>query len=150
MQSAGFKPRVLMYDPSIYEPGFIKQGGSAVDGARYFVNFTPLNESQPELNLYKKWLQQVAPGAQPTFFGLFAWSAAKLFVEKSVALGGKLTRSSLVSAVRSTNGWTGGGSHSPMSVGSKHPPACVRWMTIKNGQFVSYTSKYVCGGYTKA
>jgi ABC-type branched-subunit amino acid transport system substrate-binding protein len=149
MQSAGFKPQVLMYDPSIYEPGFLKQAGSAADGAKFFVNFTPLNESQPELNLYKQWLQQVAPGAQPTFFGLFAWSAAKLFVEKSLQLGGKLTRASLVSAVRSTNGWTGGGAHSPMSVGSKHPPVCVRWMQVKNEQFASYTSKYVCGGYTR-
>lgn len=150
MQSAGFKPEVLMYDPSVYDPGFIKQGGSAVDGAYFFVNFTPLNESQPELDLYKKWLQQTAPGAQPTFFGMFAWSAAKLFVEKSLQLGGNLTRQSLVAAVKATNGWTGGGMHSPMSVGAKHPPVCVRWMTIKGGQFVSYTPKYVCGGYTKA
>jgi ABC-type branched-subunit amino acid transport system substrate-binding protein len=139
-----------MLDPSAYEPGFLKQGGSAVNGVKFFVNFTPLDESQPELNLYKKWLQQVAPGAQPTFFGLFAWSATKLFVEKSIQLGGKLTRASLVAAVKGTNGWTGGGMHSPMSVGSKHPPVCVRWMTVKNGQFVPYTSKYVCGGYTKA
>ncbi len=151
MQSGGFKPTVLMYDPSVYEAGFLKQGGTAVEGAKFFVNFTPLTESQTELNLYKKWLQQVAPGAQPTFFGLFAWSAAKLFVEKSLALGGKLTRASLVSAIRSTNGWTGGGAHSPMSVGSKHPPVCVRWMTVKNGNFVPYGStKYTCGGYTKA
>ena len=150
MQSGGFKPEVLMYDPSIYESGFLKQAGSAADGAYFFVNFTPLNESQPELDLYKKWLQQAAPGAQPTFFGMFAWSAAKLFVEKSLQLGGKLTRQSLIAAVRSTNGWTGGGMHSPMSVGAKHPPVCVRWMTIKGGQFTSYTPKYVCGGYTKA
>jgi ABC-type branched-subunit amino acid transport system substrate-binding protein len=150
MQSAGFKPEVLMYDPSVYDPGFIKQGGSAVEGAYFFVNFTPLNESQPELDLYKRWLQQVAPGAQPTFFGMFAWSAAKLFVEKSLELGGKLTRASLVAAVKGSDGWTGGGMHSPMSVGSKHPPVCVRWMTIKGGQFVSYTPKYTCGGYTSA
>jgi ABC-type branched-subunit amino acid transport system substrate-binding protein len=151
MQSAGFKPEVLMYDPSVYEPGFLTQGGSAVEGANFFVNFTPLNESQPELNLYKKWLQQVAPGAQPTFFGLFAWSAAKLFVEKSLELGGKLTRPSLVAAVKSVDGWTGGGAHSPMSVGSKHPPVCVRWMTVKGGAFVpAGDTKYTCGGYTSA
>jgi ABC-type branched-subunit amino acid transport system substrate-binding protein len=150
MQSAGFKPEVLMYDPSIYDPAFLKQAGSAAEGAYFFVNFTPLNESQPELDLYKKWLQQTSPGAQPTFFGMFAWSAAKLFVEKSMALGGKLTRASLIAAVKASDGWTGGGMHSPMSVGSKHPPVCVRWMTIKGGQFVSYTPKYVCGGYTSA
>jgi ABC-type branched-subunit amino acid transport system substrate-binding protein len=151
MQSAGFKPQVLMYDPSVYEPGFLKQGGTAVEGAKFFVNFTPLNESQPELNLYKKWLGQVAPGAQPTFFGLFAWSAAKLFVEKSIALGGKLTPAALVNSIRGVNGWTAGGMHAPMSVGSKHPPVCVRWMTVKNGNFVPYgATKYTCGGYSRA
>ena len=71
-------------------------------------------------------------------------------MEKSVELGGKLTRASLVAAVKGTNNWTGGGMHSPMSVGSKHPPVCVRWMTVKSGQFVPFTSKYVCGSYTKA
>ena len=150
MQSAGFKPTVLMYDPSVYDNGFLTQGGSAVEGSYFFVNFTPLNESQPELDLYKKWLQQVAPGAQPTFFGLFAWSASKLFVQKSLELGGKLTRPALIAAVRGSDGWTGGGMHAPMSVGSKHPPVCVRWMTIKGGQFVPFTPKYVCGGYTAA
>jgi ABC-type branched-subunit amino acid transport system substrate-binding protein len=151
MQSAGFKPEVLMYDPSVYEPGFIKQGGSAVEGAYLFVNFTPLNESQPELNQYKRWLGQVAPGAQPTFFGLFAWSAAKLFVEKSIALGGKLTPAALVAEVRKSDGWTGGGMHAPMTLGSKHPPVCLRWMTIKGGNFVPFGStKYTCGAYTKA
>jgi ABC-type branched-subunit amino acid transport system substrate-binding protein len=149
MQSAGFKPEVLMYDPSVYEPGFLTQGGSAVEGANFFINFTPLNESQPELDLYKKWLQQVAPGAQPTFFGLFAWSASKLFVEKALELGGKLTRSSLVAAVKSVDGWTGGGAHAPMAVGPKHPPGCVRWMQVKNGAFVPVgDTKYTCGGYT--
>jgi len=150
MQSGGFKPTVLMYDPSIYEPGFLKQAGSAAEGAKFFVNFTPLNESQPELDLYKKWLGQTSPGAQPTFFGLFAWSASKLFVEKSLALGGQLTRSSLSAAVRNTNGWTGGGMHAPMSVGAKHPPVCVRWMQVQGGQFASFTPKYTCGGYTSA
>jgi ABC-type branched-subunit amino acid transport system substrate-binding protein len=150
MQSGGFKPTVLMYDPSVYEPGFLKQGGTAVEGAKFFVNFTPLNESQPVLNLYKKWLGQTSPGAQPTFFGLFAWSAADLFATRAMELGGKLTKASLVAAVRATNNWTDGGLHAPMSVGSKHPPVCVRWMQVKGGQFASFTPKYVCGGYTSA
>ena len=130
--------------------GFLKQAGSAAEGAKFFVNFTPLNESQPVVDLYKKWLQQVAPGAQPTFFGLFAWSAADLFATKAMELGGKLTRASLVQAVQGIDGWTDGGAHAPMSVGAKHPPVCVRWMTVQGGNFVSYTPKYVCGGYTKA
>jgi len=150
MQSAGYKPKVFMLDPSAYEQGFLKQGGTAVDGVKFFVNFTPLEEHQTELDLYKKWLQQTAPGSSPTFFGLFAWSATKLFVERSIALGGKLNRASLIAQIRATNGWTGGGSHSPMNVGNKTPPVCVRWMTVKGGRFTPFTAKYICGGYTKA
>ena len=43
--------------------------------------------------LYRAWLDQVKPGATPNYFGLYAWSAARLFVEQAVALGGKLTAS---------------------------------------------------------
>jgi ABC-type branched-subunit amino acid transport system substrate-binding protein len=151
MQSAGFKPQVLMYDPSVYDPGFLSSGGSAVDGAYMFINFLPLNSNQPEMNLYRQWLQQVSPGASPTFFGLFAWAAAKLFVQEALQLGGKLTRASLVNAVKGVNNYTGGGAFGPMMVGAKHPPSCVRYMRVQNGQFVPFGGdNYVCGGYSRA
>ncbi|MGO4255387.1 ABC transporter substrate-binding protein [Marmoricola sp. RAF53] len=150
MQSAGFKPKVLMYDPSVYDPGFLKSGGSAVEGAYMFINFLPLDSNQPEMNLYRKWLQQVSPGAQPTFFGLFAWSAMKLFVEKSIALGGKLNRASLIAAIRPISNWTGGGAHGPMEVGTKHAPSCIRYMQVQGGKFVPFGgTSYLCAGQTK-
>jgi ABC-type branched-subunit amino acid transport system substrate-binding protein len=150
MQSAGFKPDVLMYDPSVYDNGFLKSGGSAVEGAYMFINFLPLDSNQPEMNLYRKWLGQAAPGAQPTFFGLFAWSAAKLFVEKAIGLGGKLTRASMVSAIRSVSDWQGGGAHGPMAVGTKHAPSCIRYMQVQGGKFVPYGgTSYLCAGSSK-
>lgn len=150
MQQGGFNPPVKFFDPSIYDPAFLQTAGSAANGAYMFISFTPLESSQSELNLYKQWLQQVSPGAQPTFFGIFAWSAAKLFVEKAAALGGKLTQPALVASFRSTNGWTGAGMHAPMAVGSKHPPSCYRYMVVKNGSFVPYGStKYLCNGYSR-
>lgn len=150
MQSASFNPAVKFFDSSIYDPAFLQTGGGAATGAYMSISFTPLDSNQPELNLYRQWLQQVSPGSQPTFFGLFAWSAAKLFVEKAAGLGGKLTRASLVSTFRSTEGWTGGGMHAPMSVGGKHPPSCYRYMVVKNGAFVPYgPTKYVCNGYSR-
>lgn len=147
IQQANFKPQVRLYDPSVYDKNFLKTGGSAVEGVFMFINFTPLEESQPELNLYKKWLQQVAPGADPTFFGEFAWSASKLFVEQSIKLGGKLSRASLVAALKSQHKWTGGGMHGPMDVGGKHSPSCIRFMQVKGGKFVPLGSKeYTCRG----
>jgi ABC-type branched-subunit amino acid transport system substrate-binding protein len=151
MQSGGFKPDIYMLDPTAYDAGYVKTGGSAVDGTVVFINFTPFEESQPELNLYKKWLQQVAPGAAPTFFGEFAWSAAKLFVEQAIALGGQLTRASLVSRVSGINNWTGGGMHGPMMVGSKHSPSCVRFLQLSGGKWSPYGgNQYVCAGYSRA
>ena len=50
------------------------------------------DHSVKEMALYRSWLEQVKPGATPNFFGLYAWSAARLFVEQAVALGGKLDR----------------------------------------------------------
>ncbi len=151
MQSADFKPQVLLYDPSVYDDNFLKTGGSAVEGAFMYINFTPLNESQPELNLYKQWLQQVSPGAKPTFFGAFSWSAAKMFVEKAQALGGKLTRASLVSSLKGISDWTGGGMHGPMDVGGKHNPSCIRFMRVKGGKFVPEGgTKYMCNGSSRA
>ena len=151
MQSANFKPDVMFFDPTVYDAGFVKSGGSAVEGAITFAAFTPFEESQPELNRYKQWLQQVAPGATPTFFGLFSWSAAKMFVEESLQLGGNLTRSSLVAKVKTVHSWTGGGMHSPMDVGSNHAPSCIRFLQLHNGRWQPLKgTSYTCHGYSKA
>ena len=98
MQQQGFHPEVFMLDPTAYTRDFVQSGGDAVEGATLFINFTPFEEasSNKELQLYLSWLQQVKPGAEPSFFGLFSWSAARLFVERATALGGKLTRASLI------------------------------------------------------
>ncbi|WP_332644865.1 ABC transporter substrate-binding protein, partial [Aeromicrobium sp.] len=147
MQSANFKPDVMFFDPTVYDAGFVRSGGSAVEGAITFTNFTPFEESQPEINLYKRWLQQVAPGAAPTFFGLFAWSATKLFVAESLSLGGKLTRSSLVANVRGVRAWKADGAHGPMDVGGKHSPSCVRFLQLRGGKWVPLKgTAYVCHG----
>jgi ABC-type branched-subunit amino acid transport system substrate-binding protein len=151
MQSASYKPDVLYFDPTVYDAGFVRSGGSAVEGAITSPSFTPFEESQAELNRYKQWLQQVAPGAVPTFFGLYSWSAAKLFVEKSLGLGGKLTRASLVAQVRGVRQWTGGGMHGPMDVGGKHAPSCVRFLQLRGGRWVPLKgSAYSCRGAGKA
>lgn len=151
MQAANYKPKVFMLDPSAYEKGFLDTGGSAIENTILYVNFTPFEESQPELDRYKQWLQQTSPGANPTFFGLYAWSASKLFVEQAIALGGKLSRPALVERLKGVKNWTGGGSHGPMQVGAKHAPSCIRFLQVKNNKFVPLRgTKFVCGGYSKA
>ena len=49
---------------------------------------------------------------------MFAWSAARLFVERAIALGGKLSRAGLLADLAKVDNWTANGMHSPQHVGA--------------------------------
>jgi ABC-type branched-subunit amino acid transport system substrate-binding protein len=151
MRDQGFTPDAYVLDPTAYTPDYIKTGGEGTEGTYLFVNFTPFEEAggNKELQLYTTWLNQVNPGAQPTFFGLFSWSAARLFVQEAAALGGKLTRSALVDRLEKVDNWTGNGLHGPQHVGAKNVGDCWRFLRVKGGKFVAEGStKYSCNGVT--
>ena len=153
MQQQGFKPDAFVLDPTGYDPRYVQSGGSAVEGTKIFINFTMFEEarSNKEMQLYQSWLQQVKPGATPTFFGLFSWSAARLFVQQSLALGGRLSRPALVQSVRGVDNWTSNGLHSPQHVGSKQTGDCWRWIKLQGGKWVPEGSThYSCDGVTRA
>jgi ABC-type branched-subunit amino acid transport system substrate-binding protein len=152
MQGAGFEPDVFLLDPTAYDPLFVKSGGDAVDGAFVFIDFVPREEAtrSPELRLYRQWLQQVSPGAVPTYFGLFAWSAARLFVEQAAGLGGKLGRASLVDRMRKVRAWTDHGLHAPQDVGGKTNSNCWRFLRLHDGRWAPVGgSQYLCRGETR-
>lgn len=151
MQKAGFKPDLFLFDPVAYDAGFVESGGSAVDGAVSFMNFVPFEEasSNAEMQLYLKYLQQVNPNATPSFFGLFAWSAARLFVTEALALGGNLSRDSLVEKVKGVDNWTANGLHAPQHVGPKKTPECWRFLQLNDGKWSPIGgTKYSCTGVT--
>jgi len=115
------------------------------------MNFVPFEEANTnrEMQLYLSWLQQASPGASPTFFGVFSWSAARLFVEKSIALGGKLSRSTLVEALRKTDNWTANGMTAPQHVGTKKTSDCWRFLQLSGGAWKPVGgTKYTCAGTT--
>lgn len=150
MEQQNFEPDVFMLDPTAYTKEY-QQGGSAVEGTTIFTNFVPFEEAgrNPETQLYLSWLQQVKPGAEPTFFGVFAWSAARLFVEQATALGGKLDRGALIEAVRKVDSWTANNLHSPQVVGPKRTGECWRFIQLKGAAWVPVGgTKYTCNGTT--
>ena len=153
MQQQGFKPDAFVLDPTGYDPRYVESGADAVEGTKIFINIAMFEEarSNKEMQLYQAWLQQVKPGATPTFFGVFSWSAARLFVEQSLALGGKLNRESLLQSVRKVDNWTSNGLHSPQHVGSKATGDCWRWIHLQGGKWVPEGStKYTCDGVSNA
>lgn len=152
MQNSSFHPEVFLLDPTAYNDTFVQSGGSAVDGASVFIDFTPFEEADrsAELRLYEAWLQQVAPGAKPSYFGLFAWSAARLFGQEAAALGGHLDRARLVDRIRAVSGWTDRGLHAPQAVGPKVNSSCWRILRLQHGSWrPSGGRSYLCHGSTK-
>ncbi|MFD1246967.1 ABC transporter substrate-binding protein [Nocardioides ginsengisoli] len=147
MQQQGFKPDFFLQDPTIYDQRYVQQAGALAEGDYiYSSNDLFENKNNAEIQLYLSWLQQVKPGAIPNYYGLYAWSATRLFVEKAIALGGRLTRASLVDAVRHTTSWTGNGAHTAMNLGTANTPPCQKVVQYKGGRWQQVSSgNYLCG-----
>lgn len=151
MKQQGFTPDVFLLDATAYDPRYVKAAGSDGDGTYVFMNNEMFNSTNPEVKLYLSWLQQVKPGATPTFYGLYAWSATRLFVEQSVKLGGKLNRANLVAALSGVKDWTGNGIHAPQQVGGKTTSGCSKIIKLSGGNWSQASSgTYLCGPTTEA
>ncbi|GAB2887806.1 ABC transporter substrate-binding protein [Nocardioides pacificus] len=147
MKQQGFSPKVFLLDATGYDARYVEQAGGDGDGTLVYMNNQMFEDTSiKEMALYRSWLQQVKPGAVPNFYGLYAWSAARLFVERSIALGGKLTRQSLVAELAKIKDWTGNGLHAPMDVGAKMTAECTKFIELKGGKWSQVSSgDFLCG-----
>jgi ABC-type branched-subunit amino acid transport system substrate-binding protein len=152
MQQQNFHPEFVL-DPEFYDPAFVQQGGSAVNGVHIWANQLPFEQvgQSPEMQTYETWLQRVSPGATPNYFGLFAWAAGRLFVQEALALGGNLTRANLVQALRGVDNYTGNGLFGPQHVGAKITASCYGFITLQNGKWVRENTggNFLCGSVVK-
>jgi ABC-type branched-subunit amino acid transport system substrate-binding protein len=151
MSQQSFKP-VFVLDPVAYDPGYVKSGGSAVDGTKIWINSRLFEESSsiPEMQTYITWLKRVAPSAQPNYFGIYAWSAGRLFTQKALELGGQLNRASMIAALKKVDGWTGIGMFGPQHVAAKITAGCYGFIQLKGGKWVREgPAPFSCGGVTK-
>jgi ABC-type branched-subunit amino acid transport system substrate-binding protein len=151
MQQQDFHP-LFVLDPVAYDPGYIAAGGSAVEGTHIWINSRIFEQagSIPEMQNYITWLNRVVPGAKPNYFGMFAWSAGRLFTQKAIELGGKLTRQSLLAALSTVDNWTGLGMFGPQHVGKRLTGSCYGFITLKGGQWVREgPAPFSCGSTVK-
>lgn len=145
MESANFKPDILQLAQTNFSTEYVKNSGASGNGSLIWVPHKLFTQPNAEMALYLRWLQQVRPGADPSSFGVFAWSAARLFVEKSIALGGKLSRPALVAAVKKEGSWTANGLHTSMDVGGKSTFQCGYFTRLNGGVWKQSPASPVCG-----
>jgi ABC-type branched-subunit amino acid transport system substrate-binding protein len=147
MDQQGFDPEVFLQDATIYDENYVEQAGSLGDGT-YVYSSTALFDDvkNKEMALYRSWLDQVSPGAVPNYYGLYAWSAARLFVQESLRLGGKLDRAALVRAISGVKDWTSNGLHVPQQVGARTTYNCAAIIQLNGGTWSRVSGNgYTCG-----
>ena len=92
MQQQGFKPDVYLRTPPTTTP----TSSSRRRRRRRHLRLPQLRavrggqHQQGDAALPELARSRCSPAPTPTYFGLFAWSAARLFVEQAIALGGRL------------------------------------------------------------
>ena len=74
--------------------------------------------------------------AESLVAGVFSWSAARLFVQQAIGLGGKLSRETLLAAMAKVDNWTCNNLHSRQHVGPRHTGDGWRFLQVKGGKYV--------------
>ena len=147
MKQQGFKPDVFALQTNAYTPDYLQTGGATVEGTEIAVPSVILEEinQHRELQLYATWLQQIDPNARPTGLGIYAWSAAAMFVEAAKKAGPRITRKGLIGAMKGIRSFTGNGLIPKQDIGGKNPADCVIIVKARGGRFVRAAPR---SGYT--
>jgi len=142
MDQAEWYPQVRDWDSVAYSQNFLTVGPPG-NGSIVFLSTAIYEEvsSNPEMQLYVKWLNRVAPGAKPDYFGFYAWSAGRLFVKVHEMVGPKITRKKFFDAIKTVHSWDDYGMHVSNDIGSKIQSPCFLYVEIKNEKFVRKAPK---------
>jgi ABC-type branched-subunit amino acid transport system substrate-binding protein len=134
MNQQGFHP-VFFMDSVAYDPAYVASVGSIGYGTWAFTDTALFEEAgrSPEMQTYLAWLHRLYPNAVPSFFGLFAWGAVKLFTQLAVELGGRLSRQTLLAAIRNVRSYDGAGLFAKQDVGAKRSANCDAVMQLEAG-----------------
>lgn len=147
MEQQSFEVDFYEQDSTIYANGYVEQGGDTVDGSYVWMDFTPFEQtSQPEMALYRQWIERTRPGSDPGFYGVFSWSAARLFTQLALQLGGDLSREVLLQSLGGVKEWTANGLHAPFGVGASQLTPCTRVLQLQQSAWKQVSpGQYQCG-----
>jgi ABC-type branched-subunit amino acid transport system substrate-binding protein len=147
MAQQGFEPKVFLQDATIHDEGYVEEAGELGDGSYVYSQTNLFDDfSLAEMKLYRAWLDQVAPGATPNIYGVYAWSATRLFVEGATRLGGRLDRTTLIQALGEVRDWTANGMDVPQDVGAETTANCASIIQLNDGSWSKVSpGEFLCG-----
>jgi ABC-type branched-subunit amino acid transport system substrate-binding protein len=144
---AGYHP-IFLADGSAYGPQYLQGSDAAtMQGVYAFTQTAMLEEASrnPELQLMLTWLARTG-GDAGNITAMQAWAAGRLFVQTALGLGGKLTRASLLAALRQVHQFNGNGILTPTDPGSGTTGRCATVVQVNGNHFIRITPyPYTCG-----
>jgi len=132
---------VKVWDCSVqcYDPRFIQEGGSAVEGQYVWLSSLPIEDKGHNAELDALLARYPKPDA----FGTEAWIAGEVFaqaVNDTVAAHGgdpnSVTRANVLAAIRNMHSFDAGGMIPKIDVGRKRGSACLVGLQVQHGKFV--------------
>jgi ABC-type branched-subunit amino acid transport system substrate-binding protein len=142
-----YVPKVRDWDSVAYDGAYLSEK-DVVEGSLVYINTSTFEAANPEMKLYMDWLQRASPGAVPDYFGIYAWSAFRLFQKLATDIGPDLTRPKLLATLKATKEWGDNGLHAPHRIGEKLLSTCNIYLEVKGGKFtrLAPASGFDCSG----
>jgi ABC-type branched-subunit amino acid transport system substrate-binding protein len=137
MRRQNYWPTVYALQPNIYTQNFLQAGGAAIEGSHVYITTRPVEEISQveEMQLFRQWLKQIDPRAEPSYMGIYGWSSMRLFIESLKEVGPELTREAMIEQIRTVENYTGNGLHAPQHVGPKRVHDCTLVLEVRDNRF---------------
>jgi hypothetical protein len=139
LQSVDMKSITWQCTTACYDPKYISQGGSTVDGTYMWAAFLPFEEAK-----YNKteatMLKNVGP-TKVTGLGLYSYSAGLAFQQVMNDIVSKqgvnaVTRANLLAGLKQLTSFDSGGMTGTVDIATKKTSPCYVLLQVKNSKFV--------------
>ncbi len=130
--------KVWASNSGVYDSSFIAQGGSTVNGTYASLNDLPFYTEYQDNPALAALVKQVGGVANTNNNAINSYMAALLFqdaVNKAVAGGGTLNRTTLFAALKNEHSFDADGIIGPTDIGNHLPSACFVLAQIQNGKW---------------
>jgi ABC-type branched-subunit amino acid transport system substrate-binding protein len=154
MKQQNFAVPFANWGANAYDPAFVTSDAAPATNGSILDQQLAMyagEDNIPEVQLFDKWLKQVAPDRKPDIFAAYGWESGRLFVQALTAAGPKPTRPSVMAELKKIDNFDGNGMLAPSGPASKRPPTCFMIINVQGGKFMRADppSGFICdrGGY---
>ena len=137
LKQQGYQPKYASYGPQAYGKQFLKLAGDAAEGVTLNLAYDIFEgrANNKAMDTFLTWFGRTAPGTDPDFFAVLAWSSAELFVKALKAAGNKTTRDAVLGELKKINSFDAGGILAPIDPAAKHWAKCFVIVKATGGQW---------------